>query len=640
MPTKTPLRSLQRLLALCAAGLVAAALSACGGSGAGAAGSANNVATSSQAASLALISDKTQLASDGRETATLTAIVKSPTNVSLANQGVTFATTDPGVTLQVDRAVTDATGRVEATLSITDRSVRNVVVTARSGSIVEDISIAVVGTVLSVSGSSTIVFNAPTEFSVSLRDSGNNPVRDALVVVTSDGGLNTIRPALRSDGTRPPDIRTDAQGQAVFEVIGQVAGADTLRARSQGAEATFSAVVSGTQLVFGTPAPSAEVNVAAASTPVTVNLVENGAPASGQSIQFSLTRGSFVGPASAITDAAGNATVQIASTTSGVSTITATAPSGTTSTRRVEFVSTNPTKVNLQPSPAVVGANIEASGTNASQLIAVVRDANDNPVKGVRVNFTSVADPSNGRIEPGFGITDSFGTATVSFVAGPNPTGPGGVQVQASVVSANPITPATTTLTVSQLELSVRIGTGNEVAEEGVTAYRMPWVAIVADSSGNPVANALVTAAVEPVEFRKGFWTAGQTRWEIQPGNTTVCPSEDLNLNGRLDPGEDADSDGQLDPGGSTVARVTSASSRTEADGSAELDLLYPKSVGAWTRVRLRVTITTTAGTEDAAVETFWLPVLLEDIAVSVSPPGANAPASPYGSVLNCADPN
>src|SRR5690606_37379173 len=90
-------------------------------------------------------------------------------------------------------------------------------------------------------------------------------------------------------------------------------------------------------------------------------------------------------------------------------------------------------KLSLQASPTVVGVNLSPSGTNSSQLTAVVRDAADNPVKNVRVNFSSVADPSNGRIEPGFAMTDSSGAATTSFIPGASTTGPGGVILQASV---------------------------------------------------------------------------------------------------------------------------------------------------------------------------------------------------------------
>ena len=87
------------------------------------------------------------------------------------------------------------------------------------------------------------------------------------------------------------------------------------------------------------------------------------------------------------------------------------------------------------------------------------------------------------------------------------------------------------------------------------------------------------------------------------------------------------------------MARVVGAG-RTDADGRAEIEVIYPKSAGLWTEIQLRVTITTTAGTEFAAQEQFWLPALAADLVVSQAPPGVNAPTGPYGSAGSCANPN
>ncbi|MEZ5658511.1 MAG: hypothetical protein R3E83_08245 [Burkholderiaceae bacterium] len=365
----------------------------------------------------------------------------------------------------------------------------------------------------------------------------------------------------------------------------------------------------------------------------------------GETITFAATRGTFTGGVNtAVTNAAGVATVQIQSVSSGAATLTASSGAGVTSTRTIEFVSSTPTKISVQPSPAVVGANIDTSGTSASQLIAVVKDNADNPVKGVRVDFSLVQDPSNGRIEPSFGITDSFGTATASFIAGPNPSGPDQVQVRATVAAA-PAINALTTLTVSNLELSVEMGTGNSIeAADNDTTYVMPWAAIVTDSSGNPVPNATVTVAVEPSQFRKGRWNIGADGWI--PTINITCPNEDLNGNLALDANENDgvgdDGDGQLEPGAQATTFVTSTGGLTSADGFATFSVKYPQTAAVWTAVRLRVTITTASGaTEGDAESTFWLPILAADVTdTSNSPPGANAPIGPYGEIGDCENPN
>lgn len=660
----------KRFAAFFTAALAMAILSSCGGPGAGANGSGS--VASLKAAALSLVTSETALGSDGRTSATLTAIVKTDQNVALPGEAVVFSTNDVGANLQVNNNVTDETGKATAVLSISDKSVRTILVTARSGTVSQSIAIPVVGTSISISGSNTIVFDSPTQFSVSVRDSGGNPVIGVPVTVSSAQG-NDVVPAITT---------TDAQGQTSFDVIGRVQGNDTVTASAQGVSEAVNLTVSGTQLSFvnrcdttagqvstpqnpcantGDPqSPSPGGGPATNDLPVNtaatlrVILIDNGSPVNGAIVNFSATRGTL-SAANATTNADGLAVVNINSSSAGISTLTATAPGGTTSTMQIDFVSTQPSKINLQASPTVVGANLDANGTRSSQLIAVVRDAADNPVKNQRVDFSSVTDPSNGRIEPGFGITDSFGVATVSFIAGSNPTGPDQVVLRAELPGT--AISDTATLTVSDIQLSVVMGTGNDISSNQTeTVYIMPWVAVVADSSGNPVENAQVIVAVESTQYRKGFWTeeTGGSGWILEVGNRIACPSEDVNRNGRLDPGlEDlqtfnaatgqgpnGNGDGVLQPGSPAVAAVLSGST-TDANGLAEITLTYPKSTAFWTRVLMKVTMTTTAGTEGSASQEFWLPLKGEDISsTTVSPPGATSPLGPYGGVLDCLDPN
>ncbi|MEZ5653414.1 MAG: Ig-like domain-containing protein [Burkholderiaceae bacterium] len=604
------------------------ALAGCGGSGAGAGGASN---ATTKAAALSLLSSESSLTSDGRATATITAIVKNAENVAMSGQSVSFSTTDPGATIAVTSSVTDATGRAEATLSISDKSVRSIPVTAKSGTIVTQINVPVVGTTVTINGSNNIVFNAPTDFTVSVRDSGGAAISGAVIALTSAAG-NTLSAA---------SVTSDALGQARFTVTGVNAGADTLTARTLGVTSTLQATVSGTLIAYTTPAILAEVEVNT-PTDVSIQMSQSGVAMAGETITFSTTRGSFVGNVNtAVTNAAGIASVQIQSISSGFGTLTATSAGGVTSTRTIEFVSRSPSKISIQPSPAVVGANLDSSGTNSSQLIAVVKDANDNPVKGVRVDFSMQADPSNGRVEPSFAITDSFGTATASFIAGPNPSGPDKVEARATVFAAPAVTQFTT-LTVSELQLAVEMGTGNKFeSTDNDTTYTLPWVALVTDSSGNPVSGASVAVSVAPTRFIKGDWRdLGSGSWTRVTAIT--CPNEDVNRNFTLDAGEDTDNDGQLDPGAPVTTYVTSADGKTGPDGFATFEVKYAKTYASFLEVALKVTITTSSGaTEGDASTTFWLNVLAEDVAdVTIAPPGANAPDGPFGVVGDCANPN
>lgn len=621
-----------RLMAWGAMVLFALMTAACGGSGAGAGGGSGTSSGVTNASQMTLISSETSLGSDGKKSATITAIVKDESNRALNNQAVLFSSADPGVTLVgAGTGQTDESGSTSVSLSVTDRTVRDIIIVAETGSLIESISIPVVGTVLQINGSSTIVFNAATQYSVSLRDSGGNPITGADVSVASSNG-NTVS---------QNSVTTDTQGQAVFEVTGTQEGSDVLTASAQGVTAAFETSVSGTQLTYSAPTPGFEITVDD-TFPVAIQLIENGSPVSGRDIRFTVTRGLFVGSDTATTDGSGAASVNIISSTAGLTTITATevqggSSTGVTATRQAEFVSKSPTKLELQTSPSVVGANLSATGTNSSQLIAVVRDDNDNPVKNVRVDFTAIADPSNGRIEPGFGITDSFGTATASFIAGPTTTGFEAVQLQAKL-SDNSAVNASASLTVSELELSVRMGTGNELVDTGsLVTYTMPWTTIVADSAGNPVENALITVALRSTQYRKGFWQVVDSSWTAVINET--CVSEDGNNNGRLDTGEDTNLNGELDPGAVAVARVVEVNARTDENGLAAIEVTYPKTFGVWVEVEMLATITTVSGTEATAKEVFFLTAASADLAnITNTPPGSSGTTGPFGQSFSCAD--
>jgi hypothetical protein len=625
---------MSRLIAAMLALLLMVSLAACGGGGGSGAGAqpfgfSGSSSSGSDPAAVQVTTSVPSIGSDGRTTASITAIVKDASNRSMANQDVKFATTDTGSVLQVVNARTDASGTATATLSISDAANRTITVTATTGSLVKSVPVAVTGTQLSLSGPATLVAQAANEFTVSLRNSAGTAIAGAVVAIKSAA----------SNALSAASVTTDAAGQARFTVTGTVGGSDTLTASAAAlnASATLPVTVSGTLLSFLDPAPSQEVPVSTLQS-VTVRYLVNGAPQAGQSVSFLATRGT-VTPATAATDANGLATTTITASTAGISTITAVAGS-LSNQQRVEFVSRTPAKITLQASPANIGVNLSSSGTSSSQLIAVVRDAADNPVKGSIVSFAALADPSNGRIEPAVATTDSSGVASVAFFPGANSTGNNQIVIRASLPGTAISSQAT--LTASKQELVVRIGTGNQLEATESTKYAMPWTALVTDSAGNPVEGALVQAQLVGVNFFKGQYFWNGTAW--QPSGETIssppfqCASEDLNGNLQLDPGEDLNGNNLLDPANVAVTRVLATDSRTDKSGFANLQIEYPREYANWATVRLRVTITAIAGTEVSSQRQITLPVLASDIsAQTVAPPGWK---SPFGTTANCASAN
>lgn len=607
------------------------ALAACGGSGAGAGGKGFADLADNEVQSLVLNADSAEIDSSGKNPVTLTAIVKDGGNRALANQMVDISTGDRGSTLTIESRRTDANGRVTAQLSNTDPKKRDIVVRASvngAGRTMEDtLTLQVSGTVLSINGPGTIAFSAGTTYTVSVRDSAGNKVAGVPV---------TLRSA-RGNGVAPSSANTDSQGQASFTVTGQVDGTDTLTAEALETSNTRSVTVSGTLLEFLVPGDASELDVAAGPHPLEIRLMQNGVPLVGQPIAFTATRGTL-SASSATTDGSGQASVTISSTTAGHATVVATAPGDTSATRTLEFIASSPAKLSLQASPTVVGINLSEQGTRSSQLIAVVRDTADNPVKHVRVNFSSVVDPSHGRIEPAYAETDSAGRATASFIPGPTSSGPGGVELRATLPATGLTT--TTKVTAARQELAVVVETGKTIEAPDATTYRMPWTALVTDSSGAPVVGAAVTAELEPLGFRTGRWIPGGTGWAQQVNAT--CASEDVNRNGLFEPDEDnlafdVGRLGVLDPGQVAAAQILSPDGQTDDAGEAKIMINYPQGYAAWARYRLHVSISAPAGTESSATSDFWLPILAAHVNnADETPPGARSPVGPYGEGVGC----
>jgi len=592
-------------------------------------------------ASVELTKSAPSIASDGRQAVRFFATVKDAGNAVIAGVPVAFTASGTGSSMTVVRGTTDATGRAEASLSIDDPSNRTITVTATAANRRASTTVDVVGTTASISGPLSIVVAQPATFQVAVKDASGAPVVGAPVSVTSaQGNPVSVSPA-----------NTNALGIVDVVLTPATANADTLSVSAAGAAGVRSIQVSSTLLRFEAPAAAASIVVGSAPVPVSVRLLENGVAQVGASVSFNATRGNIID--SALTNASGVATTTIQSPLAGRSLVTATAPNGTVSTHEVVFVADRAAKLEVQASPSTVGVNLSGSSTESSQIIAIVRDAVDNPVKGARVNFSAL-DPSAGvGLSQGFALTDDTGRATVNFFPGALPTGTNEIVVTGiidcgytvtGVQCAAPSLPPTdeTRLTAARRALQIRIGTGNEafkVPDEPAPVFNeVPYGVLVTDSAGNPVSGVTLSATVVGVDYGKGFWqriacAGGEPCWTQIVETVPFCLSEDANLNLRLDAGEDLNGDGVLTPASVALSYWgTSGEASTgvsDASGSSVLRIRYLRDRSRWVSVRVRVSASVPDGTEGAETVQFVLPVLGTDLTdQAVPPPGAT---SPYG---------
>lgn len=587
------------------------------------------------AAYVDLLVSSPQTGSDGSSAVTVTAIVKSSSNVAIKDKTVSFLSTNNS-TLVVESNITDKYGKATATLSAAgNKANRTISISAQADSILSTTTLDVVGTTVAISGVNALVSGASAAYTLFLKDSAGGAIANQNISLTSSLGNNF--------SSNP--VKTNSSGQAQVTYTATNGGSETITATALGAATTQAVTISTTDFTFTTPASGKEINLGALET-VTVHYAVGGVPPpAGTVINFASTRGTIT--PTGVTDAGGNASATLSSTTAGPAALTATVTNGGAIQTSVLFVAINAASVIMQPSPAVIATNVTGATIEQSIITAVVRDANGNLVKNKTVRF-SLNDVSGGYLTLANSVTDSLGTASTVYISSNAPSDRNRVIISATIDGSTAT--ATTTLTVSRRQIYVVFGTGNTMENYSTTQYRLPYTALVTDISGNPVAGVEVTATLTPIEYYKGF-TFGCTStadiyWQTDysaaaSGSRLACVNEDNNpimdslwrLNGILNSDtsviptitEDINGDGVLSPG--NVADITPISAKTGDDGFAQFYVIYAKMFARWVKVRIDGYIYS-YGDQSLGSTQFELPVLADDMKCANTVPG---PVSTWG---------
>ena len=594
---------------------------------------------------ITLITSSPTIPSDSSTAATITALVRNAQNQFVSGVPVNFTANSNGG-LVITTPTTNANGAAAATLNAAgDPTPRSITVTATAGTTTATVIVQVSGTSLKIAGPANLVQGSPGTYTVSLTDSGGNPIAGQAVKLTSALG-NTLSPA---------SLTTTAGGSAAtFTMTAVKGGTDSITASALGVTATYAVSISTQTFAFTAPASPANVNLSPVTATVTVNWQSNGSPVTNSPVSFQATRGTL-SATSATTDGSGNASVTISSTIAGPSVISATATAATgtvvTAQTSVDFIATDPTAIVLQASPSTIAVK-GSSGTipTSSTITATVRDPTNNLVEGQVVNFAITQDSTGGTLSVASATTDANGQATTTYSASTTTSATNGIVISGTVAS-NPTATATTSLTVGGQTVFLSLGTGNTLSPLNSTQYSQPWSVQAVDAAGNGVNNIPIVFSVTSLGYGKGSNVWSGTEW-VPQYNTLVsdpdayvlnglpgCQTEDKLGNGILEPGEDYNSNGKLDPG--LVANTDVATATTANGGSASFNLIYPKDHAYWVAVRLTATATV-SGTQSSSSAVFWLLGLASDYtSQTVEPPGLNSPygiASPGLKV--CSNPN
>lgn len=613
------------------------------------AGDGDDVEPEKPVGSIRLIADTLQLGSGNTAEVALSAVILDPNNV--LQQGVTVQFSTSSGELELVNGVTGADGVAKANLSSSvDPSLRKVTVTASVGDKSATIDIDVVGTSILIAAPRSMVLGDEVSVTADLTDFAGKGIQGRTLTVTS---------ALGNPITSASLVTAGNSGRVSFSYKAVQGGADEIKVTGLGATAIATVSIQQDQFRF-LNTEVIEVKVGekideeAEAHKLTLEWLVNNAPKAEGELTFTTTRGTLNStgdgaPVSvgAKTNPLGTADVFVYSKSAGFANIAATERrSGTTdlltTQTLVEFVATNPTKIEVSAFPAQLGLGEQ------SVVRAVVRDADNNPVKNQTVAFTLNGAPG-GRINPATVITNSQGLASTVFTAD-NTTGAGtgkNLNVRATILDTE--ISGDTPIAVGTRTLFFRFGTGNSIKAPSNSLFAQEFSVLVTDSSGNPVASQELNVSVLPLSYDKGVWDEfpDPIDFEYWVKNSseaaTNCASEDVNNNGILDEEdtdgngtiditEDTNGDGQLTPGNvASVPRTV----RADSNGIATFDMTYPRDIAPWTEVLITVS-GFADGTENISSRQFRTRVSGEYVSDQTATPAKN----PFGEGRFCTDIN
>lgn len=593
-------------------------------------------------ASLDLFVGALQLPSSGNDSVELIAVVKNAQNGVMQGVEVLFSV-DNRASLSATVVSTEADGTARVQLSTSNEPEnRTINITARTGTFVQQSSVEVVGTAITISGPDSIISGSTETYSLLVADSDGVGIAGAQVALTASNGTLS-----------QTSVATDSKGIARVDFVSAASGQASIQASALNAQGALKVQVQADSFVF-TQVPANDVALGADAT-LQITWLQDGTPVAGGNVSFSSSRGKVIS-ADSQTNAAGQALLTLRSDNAGIASISAEGSLGQTQVsarQQIEFVATDAERIDVDATPDLIGP-----GGQQSTISAIVRDPAGNLVKGKTIEF-NLNDVSGGFIEPAIAKTDSNGIATSVYQS--QSTSNLDAVIVTATVQDEPEVKGLTTLTVNRRAFDIVIGTGQQLQVPDDSSYVKEFAVFVTDSAGNPVQGVDLSVSAVPVKFsqggsyRKGNWVFNQSAKIWIQNVTAICANEDINSDGLLDKGEDINSNGILDegedlngdgvldkgedtnsngeltPGIFAVVSYKDGKHSSDENGQATVQLRYPKNYAAWTEIVVSV-FGSSSGSEARANTQLVLPILAADVTNEFAPPPENA----FGETGNC----
>jgi len=446
-------------------------------------------ADTSSAQVISLSADKLQALASNTDNVTLVATVRNAQNQPLTGAKVDWTVGQGTATLNALQSTTDEQGNAQITLASSVAG--DVVVSARAGTTEAKNSDAISFVADSASMNITTLTLDKTQalangsdavtYTATVTDANGNKVQGAPVNWSSDKATAQLSASL---------VSTDAQGQATIRVITTTASDVVISAQLPGGTAkaadavTFIADASTAKLsavtADKTQALANGTDVITLSTAVTD---ASGNPLSNADVSWSATPTAGTPSSdSTKTDAQGLTTIRLTSSSVTDYSVTASV-NGTQATSPTLTFSADAFTAHLTSLVADKTAAVVA-GKDRVNLSATVLDANNHPVQGVTVSWSS--DNSSGTFTPVSGVTGVDGIAVAQFI---------GTKAQTTVITA--------TMGSGSKTQSLEMIADNSTARFGtVTASKtqalangtdvVTWTATVEDANQNPINNMAV----------------------------------------------------------------------------------------------------------------------------------------------------
>src|SRR5471030_147569 len=438
---------------------------------------------------MSLDADKIQATANNTDKVTLVANVVNAQNQPLTGAKVDWMVEQGSATLSAEQSTTDEKGNAQ--LTMTSGVAGDVVVSARSGTTeakkTEAINFAADNASMAITSLTTDKAQALANgtdaitYRVTVTDANGNKVQGAPVSWSSDVPTAKLSAS---------NVTTDAQGEASIQVTTTTASNVIVSAKlavgsaSPAPSVTFTADASTTQL----SAVTADKTQALANGTDLITLSTKVTDAQGNilantDVNWSTNpaTGTLSG-SSTKTNEQGIATVTLSSTNVSDYVVTASANGVSAKSSSLVFAADAATaKISTLTADKTTGV---VAGKDKVTLTAIVVDANNHPVQGATVNWSS--DNSTGQFTSASSVTNAEGVATTQF---------SGTQVQTTTITAA-MSGSSKTQSIDLIADAATATVSNVVASKSQAlangADTVTWTATVKDANQNPLNNMAV----------------------------------------------------------------------------------------------------------------------------------------------------